>query len=169
VVGYTRALGCTLTVLVPWRTQAVLWGFVADALGARSPRTSVTGSAKELGAPPSPARSAGGRKYSLASIASQAQRNALLRLQKSATCSLEGPGLTGGVIGAFPVHTRGCGLSFLHVGARVESSRASPPHRPREEGHNSADTSRTNLAYALGLLSRWRLSTLCSLPTAPRG
>jgi hypothetical protein len=43
--------------------------------------------------------------------------------------------------------------------APVESSRASPPHRLREDGLiHPADTSRTNLAAALRLLSRWRLS-----------
>jgi hypothetical protein len=43
--------------------------------------------------------------------------------------------------------------------ARVESSRASPPRRPREDGlAYQADTSRPDLAYVLGLLSRWRLS-----------
>jgi hypothetical protein len=37
-----------------------------------------------------------------------------------------------------------------------ESSRAWPPHRPREDGlAHPADTSRSNLAAALGLLSRW--------------
>jgi hypothetical protein len=38
----------------------------------------------------------------------------------------------------------------------VESSRASPPHRPREDRltHHAA-TSRTNLATALGRVSRW--------------
>jgi hypothetical protein len=53
-----------------------------------------------------------------------------------------------------------CQTPGLRFAARpVESSRASPPHRPREDelGH-PADTSRTNLAAALGLLSRWRLS-----------
>jgi hypothetical protein len=44
----------------------------------------------------------------------------------------------------------------------LESSRASPPHRPREDGlAHPADSSRTNLAAALGLLSRWRLSKPC--------
>ena len=39
-----------------------------------------------------------------------------------------------------------------------ESSRVSPPHRPREDGlTRPADTSRSNIASALGLLSR-RLS-----------
>ena len=39
--------------------------------------------------------------------------------------------------------------------ARVEGSRASPPHRRREDGlTHPADTSRFNLADALGLLSR---------------
>jgi hypothetical protein len=42
----------------------------------------------------------------------------------------------------------------------MESSRASPPHRPREEGlAHPADTSRPNLAAALGLLSGRRLSS----------
>jgi hypothetical protein len=42
----------------------------------------------------------------------------------------------------------------------TESSRASPPHRPREGGlAHPADTSRTNLAEALGLLSRRRRVT----------
>jgi hypothetical protein len=41
----------------------------------------------------------------------------------------------------------------------VESSSASPPHRPREEGlTHPADPSRSNLAAALALLSRWRPS-----------
>ena len=41
----------------------------------------------------------------------------------------------------------------------AESSRASPPHRALEnELARPADTSRTNLADALGLLSSWRLS-----------
>jgi hypothetical protein len=41
----------------------------------------------------------------------------------------------------------------------MESSRAPPPHRPREDGlADPAGTSRSNLAAALGLLSRWRLS-----------
>jgi hypothetical protein len=40
--------------------------------------------------------------------------------------------------------------------APVEGGRASPPHRPREGGlAHPADTSRSNLADALGLLSRW--------------
>jgi hypothetical protein len=39
------------------------------------------------------------------------------------------------------------------------SSRASPPHRPREDGLiHPADTSRTNLASVLGLLPSWRLA-----------
>jgi hypothetical protein len=43
--------------------------------------------------------------------------------------------------------------------SRVLGSRASPPHVPREEGlAHPADPSRSNLAAALGLLSRWRLS-----------
>jgi hypothetical protein len=43
--------------------------------------------------------------------------------------------------------------------SRLEGSRASPPHRPREEGFTyHAGTSRSNLASALGLLSRWRLA-----------
>jgi hypothetical protein len=43
--------------------------------------------------------------------------------------------------------------------ASVSSSRASPPHRPREDGlDHPADTSITHLAAALALLSRWRLS-----------
>jgi hypothetical protein len=43
--------------------------------------------------------------------------------------------------------------------APVEGSRASPPHRPREDWlAHCADTSRTNRAAALALLSRWRLS-----------
>jgi hypothetical protein len=34
-----------------------------------------------------------------------------------------------------------------------------PPHRPREDGlTHPADASRSNLAFALALLSRWRLS-----------
>jgi hypothetical protein len=41
----------------------------------------------------------------------------------------------------------------------VESSRASPPHMPREDGRvHTADSSITNLADALSLLSMWRLS-----------
>ena len=43
--------------------------------------------------------------------------------------------------------------------APVESSRASPAHMPREDGFaHPADTSRSNLAAALALLSRLRLS-----------
>jgi hypothetical protein len=43
--------------------------------------------------------------------------------------------------------------------APVESCRASPPHRPREDAlAHPADTSRSNRAAALGLLSRRRLS-----------
>jgi hypothetical protein len=45
--------------------------------------------------------------------------------------------------------------------ARGESCGASPLHRPREDGLTyPADTSRTNLAAALGVLPRWRLQTL---------
>jgi hypothetical protein len=41
----------------------------------------------------------------------------------------------------------------------VQSSRASPPHMPREDGRvHTADSSITNLADALSLLSMWRLS-----------
>jgi hypothetical protein len=48
-------------------------------------------------------------------------------------------------------------VSFPAV--RAESSRAWPPHRPREkELAHPADTARSNLASALGLISRWRLS-----------
>jgi hypothetical protein len=44
-------------------------------------------------------------------------------------------------------------------GEAVESSRASPPHRSREDRlTHPADTSRSNLAAALALLSRWRVS-----------
>jgi hypothetical protein len=43
----------------------------------------------------------------------------------------------------------------------VEGNRALPPHRPREDGFaRPADTSRSNRASPLGLLSRWRLSKL---------
>jgi hypothetical protein len=43
--------------------------------------------------------------------------------------------------------------------APVESGRVSPPHRPREYGlAYPAGASRSNLAAALGLLPRWRLS-----------
>jgi hypothetical protein len=48
---------------------------------------------------------------------------------------------------------------FRLPAAPVESSRASPPHSPREDGlDHPADTSISNLAAALALLSRWRLS-----------
>jgi hypothetical protein len=41
--------------------------------------------------------------------------------------------------------------------APAERSRALPPHRPRADGLSKhADTSRSDLAAALGLLSRWR-------------
>jgi hypothetical protein len=47
------------------------------------------------------------------------------------------------------------GSPASYRGAGFTVSRASPPHRPREEGlAHPADTSRTNLAAALGLLSR---------------
>jgi hypothetical protein len=55
-------------------------------------------------------------------------------------------------------------LPPLRLGSRfpaapVESSRVSPLHRPREdELTHPAGTSRSNLAAALALLSRWRLS-----------
>jgi hypothetical protein len=56
---------------------------------------------------------------------------------------------------------RQVGVPHLRVSVpSVESSGMFPPHRPRENGHaHPADTSRSNLASALGLLSRWRLST----------
>ena len=42
---------------------------------------------------------------------------------------------------------------------REASSRVSPPQRPREDRLTQpTDTSRSNLAFTLGLLSRWRLS-----------
>jgi hypothetical protein len=45
------------------------------------------------------------------------------------------------------------GARFRFPAARVESSRAWPPHRPREEGFtHPADTSRSNLAAALALV-----------------
>jgi hypothetical protein len=45
-------------------------------------------------------------------------------------------------------------LRFRLLGARWT------PHRPREDGlTHPADTSRSNLAAALALLSRWRLQT----------
>jgi hypothetical protein len=51
---------------------------------------------------------------------------------------------------------RGVELGLRLPAAPVESSRASPPLRPREDGLNHpADTLRTNLADALALLSRW--------------
>jgi hypothetical protein len=51
------------------------------------------------------------------------------------------------------------GLGFRFPAAGGESRRAFSPHRPREDGiTHPADTSRANLAAALGLLSRWRLS-----------
>jgi hypothetical protein len=50
------------------------------------------------------------------------------------------------------------GLGF-RLPAPVESSRAWPPLRPREDGlPHPAATSRTDLAAAFGLLSRWRLA-----------
>jgi hypothetical protein len=55
---------------------------------------------------------------------------------------------------------RGTSLSYITLGFRVpaapvERSRASPPHRPREdELTHPTDTSRPNLAAALALLSR---------------
>jgi hypothetical protein len=50
-------------------------------------------------------------------------------------------------------------VGFRFPAAPVEDSRASPPHRPREDRlTHPADTSRSNIAEALGLLSRWRLS-----------
>jgi hypothetical protein len=46
-------------------------------------------------------------------------------------------------------------LAFRFPAAPVESSRASPPHRPRDDGlAHPADSSRSNLASTLGLLSR---------------
>jgi hypothetical protein len=53
------------------------------------------------------------------------------------------------------VRARGFGLR-VPAAPRV-SSRVSPPHRPRENGlAHPADPSRPNIAFALGLLSRWR-------------
>ena len=50
-------------------------------------------------------------------------------------------------------------LGFRVSSAVSQSSRASPPYRPREDGlAHPADPSRTNLAAALDLLSTWRLS-----------
>jgi hypothetical protein len=50
-------------------------------------------------------------------------------------------------------------VSVASSSGPVEGSRASPTHRPREDGlTHPADTSRSNLADALGLLSSWRLS-----------
>jgi pimeloyl-ACP methyl ester carboxylesterase len=47
----------------------------------------------------------------------------------------------------------------VQVGVPLFCSRASLPHRPREDGlEYPADSSRTNLASVLGLLARWRLS-----------
>jgi hypothetical protein len=64
-------------------------------------------------------------------------------------------------------------LGFRFPKAPVESSRAWTPHRPREYGlAHPADTSRPNLATALALLSRWRLSkpkTLALLSHRVRG
>ena len=49
-------------------------------------------------------------------------------------------------------------LRFVVSSGAGESSRAAPPHRPREDRlAHPADTSRPNLAHALGLFSRWRL------------
>jgi hypothetical protein len=50
-------------------------------------------------------------------------------------------------------------LERVRLPAPVESSRESPPHRPREERlTHPADTSISNLAATLGLRSRWLLS-----------
>jgi hypothetical protein len=50
-------------------------------------------------------------------------------------------------------------LGVSESSALVEKTRASPPHGPLEDGLNHpADASRSNLADALNLLSRCRLS-----------